>query len=132
MSASKLKVGGAEARIPKPLRIRVPGAPNFRRHVDELLEVASVRDTPDSRATLDSNLQLAWGESSTLRKGRAPPEIFKQLKAHIEKTQVLLRKLGRFPATRDIGCDFCPVGDGTVSTLTVQEMKFGETLELPR
>jgi hypothetical protein len=130
MAISKQKFGGTKARIP---RIRAPEAPDFKGDTDELLEVGHVEETPESRASLDSYLQLAWAEADdVLQKEQAPPNKFKQLKNHIKKTQALLKKLEGFPATRNIGCGLCQVGDSTVSTATVQEMIFGGTLRVPR
>jgi hypothetical protein len=60
------------------------------------------------------------------------PELCEQLTESIKKTKALLRRLERFERVHDIGFDLCPVGDGTVQFSTVQEMKHGENLELPR
>jgi hypothetical protein len=46
--------------------------------------------------------------------------------------KTLLRAVGKFEFTRDIEAAICPVGEGTVSVASIPEMKFGETLELPR
>ena len=119
---------------PKPPlpKVRVPEAPDFAPHIGALLKEASVKSTPDARLDLDSILQLAWAESKLLRVPKASPELFKQLTNSIKKTQALLRKLEGFKHTHNIGFDLCPVGDGTVQFATVQEMKRGENLELPR
>jgi hypothetical protein len=106
--------------------IRAPEAPDFAPHIDELLEKAGVTKTPNARSSLESYLHLAWADVRSERV-RAPPEDFKQLKDSIKKTQTLLRRLEKFQASSEIGCDFCPVGEGTISIA-----KFPQTLELPR
>jgi hypothetical protein len=121
--------GNAKPLLPK---IRVPKAPDFASQIGALLEEAGVKNTPDARSDLVSILQLAWAESKLTRASRASPELFKQLIQNIKKTQSLLRRLERFEHTQNIGFDLCPVGDGTVQFATVQEMKHGENLELPR
>ena len=121
--------GNSKPPLPE---IRVPKAPDFAPHIGALLEEASVKSTLDARSDLNSILQLAWAEFKLTRTSQASPELFRQLKNSIQKTKALLRKLEEFKHMRNIGFDLCPVGDGTVQFATVQEMKRGENLELPR
>jgi hypothetical protein len=109
----------------------VPGAPDFRPHIEELLKLTDVTSTPDARSSLVTQLKLAWVSSALehqSRERRPPTELVTQLETSIKKTQALLR---RHPHP-DIGFDVCPVGDGTVSVKTVRDLKFGATVELPR
>jgi hypothetical protein len=114
----------------KPLEIRVPGAPDFSPHFKELLETARVESTLATRSSLDSSLQEAWGAFHFERKQQtrqASPELLAQLKDSIRKTKALLGRLERCQEWREVGCDFCPVDDATISIAKVPE-----TLELPR
>ena len=109
-----------------------PDAPDFTPHIQELLELTGIAGTPDARKALDWFLQQGWVDSELEReRGKpAPPELFKQLETSIKKTQKLLRRLGKFPPTRNIEFDMaCYVGEGTINVATWQE---GMELKLPR
>jgi hypothetical protein len=111
---------------------RAPGAPDFTPHIEELLKLAGIAGTPDTRNALDWFLQQGWVDSELERQRgkRAPPELFEQLETSIKKTQKLLRRLGKFPPTRNIEFDMgCYVGEGTISVASWQE---GMELVLPR
>jgi hypothetical protein len=100
---------------------RLWGAPDFKSHIEELLKLADVTNTPDARDALDRCLQSAWGSSrlTYLRDQSAPLELFKQLKTSIKKTQQLLRRLGTFPPTEDIEFDgLCYLEEGTITVAT--------------
>jgi hypothetical protein len=60
-----------------------------------------------------------------------PSELLKDLEDSIRKTRQLLQRVEAFPGSRDVGCDFCPMGDGAFNITTVREMMLGG-LELPR
>jgi hypothetical protein len=123
-----------EAVVPVNEIILAPGAPDFALHFEELLGLVRIKSTPEVKADLDAELRLAWLYNTMERKHQslAPPEDIEQLKNSITDTQKYLRRLEKFGRTSDIVCHFCPVGEGTVSIATLREMKFGETLELPR
>src|SRR5262249_28521116 len=96
-------------------------APDFSPHIEELLGLAGVANTPDARDSLDRCLQSAWGTNrlQCLRGQSAPPELFRQLEGSIKKTQKLLRKLGMFPPTEDIEFDMrCYIEEGTITVAT--------------
>jgi hypothetical protein len=115
---------------PKTLEIRVPGAPDFAPQIEALLKKAGIKNTSAARSALESSLQLAWGDFHYERKhqiGQPSPELLKQLKNSIRKTRALLAKLEQFQVWNEIGCDFCPVDDLTVSIARVPQ-----TLELRR
>jgi hypothetical protein len=100
---------------------RMPGAPDFAPHIDELLKLAHVTNTPDARNALDWHLCSAWGTNrlQNLRGKSGPPELFKQLERSIKKTQKLLRKLGMFPPTEDIEFDrLCYLEESTITVAT--------------
>jgi hypothetical protein len=93
-------------------------APDFSPHLEKLLRLAGITNTPDSRDALDWHLQTAWAaiRLQNLRGQSAPPELFKQLENSIKKTQRLLRRLGTFPPTEDIEFDMhCYLEEGTIT-----------------
>jgi len=93
-------------------------APDFRPYIEKLLGLAGIANTPDARDALDRCLQGAWCSSqlADLHRKSAPPELFKQLKTSIKKTQQLLRQLGAFPPTEDIKFDMlCYLEEGTIT-----------------
>jgi hypothetical protein len=118
-----------------PLRIRITGAPDFAPYVEELLEKACVESNSEARFSLDSHLQCAWADYRRERrhhKEGPPPELIEQLENSIRRMQQLLGRLARFPASKEVIADECPVGEGTVNIAAVKEMMLGKTLDLPR
>jgi hypothetical protein len=93
-------------------------APDFSPHIEELLGLAGIANTPDARDALGRCLRGAWGSSrlANLRGRSAPPKLFKQLKTSIKKTQQLLGRLATFPPTEDIKFDvLCYLEEGTIT-----------------
>jgi hypothetical protein len=118
-----------------PLRIAIVGAPDFSPHYERLLSKAGVESTPEALSYLSSRLQLAWMYMLPPRPRRRSPrqyEDFKQLKRSIKKTQTLIRVLRKYPHTKDIGFDLCPVGDGTIDVTTNHELMLGGVVDIPR
>ena len=96
-------------------------APDFSHHIEKLLRLAGITNTPDTRRALDWYLQTARGtiRLQDLRSQSASPELFKQLETSIKKTQQLLQKLGKFPPTEDIEFDTrCYIEEGTITVAT--------------
>ena len=109
--------------------LEIEGAPDFTSHFEKLLNHARVADTPHNRSVLDTALKFAWLHHDITReeKEHPPSELLETLDLSIRKTQGLFRGLERFPPSRDIALDLCPVGEGTVGV-----GKLGETVSLPR
>jgi tetratricopeptide (TPR) repeat protein len=119
----------ADARAGRRPILFVPGAPDFGPHLEELLTLAGITSTYDSRGDLDSNLQQAWESNEHERRSqqqRPAPELVRQLKSSIKQTQRLLAGFER-SHVRDIHFIQAPVGEdeGTVNTATVREMILG-------
>jgi hypothetical protein len=114
--------------------LEIEGAPDFTPHFEGLLKHAGVADTPYNRSALNTALRLAWVDHAmTLEEKEHPPsELLKQLDQNIDKTQGLFRRLARFPPSRNIALEFCPLGEGTVGVETVHEMKWGKPVSLPQ
>jgi hypothetical protein len=132
--SGKLKEAGPQAGR-RPI-LFVPGAPDFGPHLEELLTLAGITSTYDTRGDLDSNLQQAWATSAeerTSQQQRPAPELVRQLKSSIKQTQRLLARFER-SHVRDIHFIQAPVGEdeGTVNTATVRDMILGSGPSLPR
>ncbi len=115
----------AKAPGRRVLQIHVPDAPNFKPHIEELLKTAGIKSIPDVRTILDTNLNLAWAETNIgpdRPKGRAYHDLVAQVCRSIMQTQKLLRRLEKHPYWQNIAVDLCPVGDGTINTVTVREL----------
>jgi hypothetical protein len=88
-------------------KIRTLGAPDFSPHVRQLLDLANVKYTGDTRSSLVSILNLAWADFDLERMGqkqRIPEDLFKSLNVSIKHTQKLLRRL-QIDYLPDIGTD---------------------------
>jgi hypothetical protein len=133
-SAGRARADDTKGPKPSELRVEVPGAPPFSKHLDRLLKYAGVPPTPGNRSALDVALKLAWigNKIRVDDKERAPSKLLDQLDDSINKTQTLLRAVEIFKRSHDIAFDSCPIGEGTISVETAREMKFGKTLSLPR
>jgi hypothetical protein len=109
--------------------ITVPGAPDFSPHFENLLKTAGAESTPASRTALISSLQQAWGEFQyeLRQQSEATPELVKTAMNSIQMTIGLLAKLEKCREWRDVGFDYCPVDDATISIA-----KFPNAVELPR
>jgi hypothetical protein len=130
------KLKKADSKAGRRPILFVPGAPDFGPHLEELLTLAAITNTYDTRGDLDSNLQQAWAANEDERrsqKQRPAPELVSQLKDSITLTQRLLARFERLHA-RDIHFIQAPVGEdeGTVNTATVRDMILGSGPSLPR
>ena len=114
--AGRKKNVAPKARAQSPVRIQVPGV-DFAPHIDELLKLAGVTSTPDARIILEGYLSLAWAgwDYERENKGRIPTELLKTLENSIRKTQVVLRRLKKYPLWQRFHFLSCPAGEGTVS-----------------
>jgi hypothetical protein len=117
-----------DPKAPGP-KIVAPDAPYFEIHIPELLKEGDIEDSPLAKYWLGVELTLAWadgGARQEIQQKQPDADLFDQLTNSIEKTQRLLRKLEKFPQWRNIGCDLCAVGEGTIS------MMAGGTVAIPR
>jgi hypothetical protein len=72
------------------------GAPDFSPYVRQLLKLANVKYTADTRSSLVSTLKIAWADVQLVRKlqkQRIPARLSKSLNDSIKHTQRLLRRL---------------------------------------
>ena len=111
MPSRKLKVRDAKTgRASGPLRVRVPEAPDFGPHLEEVLTKAGAKSTPDARLDLDSRLQLAWAHCAEHRRSQQKAQLsptqqrallrrFEQLERSIKKTKRLLGVLRKQPVS---------------------------------
>jgi hypothetical protein len=105
-------------------KILASDAPDFEIHIPKLLKEGDIEDSPVVRYSLGDELTLAWAEEIPQKQPEV--ELFDQLTNSIKKTQNLLRRLEKFPQWRNVGVEFCPVGEGTIS------MMAGGAVALPR
>jgi hypothetical protein len=122
------------AKAPGPM-ICAPDAPDFKNHIPELLKSGGIEDSPVARNRLGVELTLAWAEGDQrleLQQKQPSPDLFKQLTTSISKTQGLLRRLEEFPGWESVACEYCPVGEGTISIQSGEKLISGETLGLPK
>src|SRR5262249_47836933 len=92
--------------------------------IGELLDLARIAKTPETRSKLGQALEIARGAYEYERQcqERAPSDLFEQLDASIRKTLMLIEKLGKYPDTRDIAFDMHPIGTGIADAATGREM----------
>ena len=123
-----------DVKAPGP-NVCEPEAPDFEAQIPELLKKGCVQESAETRYVLDLELKLAWAEGGLKRELQQKPpsaDLFKQLTQSIKRTQVLLRQLEGFPQWHNIGADLCAIGEGTISTESVQELMTRGTIGLPR
>jgi hypothetical protein len=107
---------------------------HFDQHADELLKIGGMKNDHKVRSDLVIALQLAHVTYEGDRKlqRHVPLELIEQFEASVRKTLGLLRSLEGYPYCRDVGNVMHPVGRGVIDVAKVQDMKFGQTLSLPR
>jgi len=92
--------------------------------VGNLLDLAGITKTPETRSELNKALEIARGayDSAHQEQAQAPSDLFEQLDASIRRTLMLIAKLGKHPATRDIAFEEHPIGTGIADAATFREM----------
>jgi len=100
--------------------------------LDELLKIAGVTNDARARSALERDLERAKGHCRLSKEERqAPAVLFNQLHKSLTKTQVLLQKLEKQPAWRDVCFRTYVSGDGTAVAASTREL-FDGKLTLPR
>ena len=103
--------------------------------IDDLLDLAGVAKTAETRSKLNQALERARAhyDYEHGRQKRAPSDLFDQLDTNIRKTLMLIAKLDKYPDTRDIAFEMHPVGTGIVDAVTGREMiQEGRNLRVSR
>jgi hypothetical protein len=102
--------------------------------IDDLLDLARITKTPETRSELDQAFEIARGtyEYERQHQERAPSEPFEQLDASIRKTVMLIEKLGKYPDTRDIAFEQHPIGTGIADAAAGRKIVEGRNLRVSR
>jgi hypothetical protein len=112
---------------------RWQGVDSFPDPIGDLLDLAGISKTPETRSELDEALDIARGAYDFERQKQAPSDLFEQLDASIGRTLMLIAKLGKYPRTRDIAFEQHPIGTGIADATTTREtIEEGRNLRVSR
>src|SRR5262245_12805667 len=101
--------------------------------IGHLLDVGGIAKTAEARRRLEQALEIARGTYDFENQQQAPSDLFEQLDASIRRTLMLIAKLGKYPATRDIAFEEHPVGTGIAdATTTRKTIEEGRSLRVSR
>src|SRR5262245_58224606 len=101
--------------------------------IGDLLGLGGIAKTAKALADRKQALELARGTYEYERRNQAPSYLFEQLDASVGRTLMLIAKLGKYPATRDIAFEVHPIGTGIAdATTTRKAIEEGRNLRISR
>jgi len=95
--------------------------------LDELLRIADAPNNARTRSKLDVSIQVARSQAENSKEGsRTPAGLLNQLDKSITKTVHLLRRLERYPKSRDVCGRQYTSGDGIAVAVSPKELFEGK------